>query len=71
MSCSRPQTANRIADESARCNGANACVEVARIAPGSMGVRDSESTDTILVFERDEWRAFRQRVRSGEHDLPH
>ena len=54
----------------ARCNGSAACVEVAAIAGGLMGVRDSESAGDVLLFTAPEWRMFREQVKAGIHDLP-
>lgn len=46
------------------CNGACACVEVAPLAEGIMGFRDSKDQDgPVLVFTPDEWQAFTAGVR--------
>lgn len=51
-------------------NGNN-CVEIARVRPGRIVVRDSKHPDgPRLTFSPAEWRAFVGGVRSGRHDLP-
>lgn len=50
------------------CNGA--CVEVARLAGGHVGVRDSKNQNgPVLVFTPREWKAFIGGVKDGEFDL--
>lgn len=50
-------------------NGGN-CVEVARIMPGAVGVRDSKDPQgPVLVFTPDEWQAFAASVKAGESGL--
>lgn len=45
------------------------CVEVAILAGGEIGVRNSRDPDgPILLFTSDEWRAFLAGVRNGEFD---
>jgi Domain of unknown function (DUF397) len=45
------------------------CVEVADLADGSIGVRNSrESGGPVLRFTSDEWHAFLGGVRNGEFD---
>lgn len=53
------------------CNGATACVEVAPLPDGSVGVRDSKLGDDspLLSFTPTEWVAFIAGVRAGEFDL--
>jgi len=48
----------------------SACVEVARFAHGTIGVRDSKSADTspILEFTPHEWAAFLHSIRSSQRD---
>jgi len=49
------------------CNGN--CVQVASLADGQIGVRDSKNPEgTILRFTPDEWHAFLGGVRKGEFD---
>jgi hypothetical protein len=46
-----------------------ACVEVANLPGGAIGVRDSKDAEgPVLRFTPDEWRAFLGGVRSGEFD---
>jgi hypothetical protein len=45
------------------------CVEVARLADGRIGVRDSKDADgPVLQFTPSEWNAFTGGVRNGEFD---
>lgn len=45
------------------------CVEVAGLAHGQIGVRDSKDPEgAILRFTPDEWHAFLGGVRNGEFD---
>jgi hypothetical protein len=45
------------------------CVEVAGLAGGEVGVRNSrDSAGAVLVFTPDEWHAFLGGVRNGEFD---
>jgi hypothetical protein len=47
------------------------CVEVASLAGGQIGIRNSRDTGgPVLAFTSDEWRAFLGGVRNGEFDLP-
>jgi hypothetical protein len=46
------------------------CVEVARLADGSVAVRDSKDVRKAAhVFDREEWSAFITGVKNGEFDL--
>lgn len=55
--------------KSSRSRDANACVEIAHLAEGSVGVRDSKNpTGPALVFNPDEWDAFNANVRNGNLD---
>ena len=46
------------------------CVEVASLAPGQVGVRDSKDTEgPVLRFTAAEWHAFVGGVRNGEFDI--
>jgi Domain of unknown function (DUF397) len=46
-----------------------ACVEVASLPGGGIGVRDSKDAEgPVLRFTPDEWRAFLGGVRNGEFD---
>lgn len=48
-----------------------ACVEVAALPDGNIGVRDSKNQDgPVLVFTPAEWDAFVGGVKDGEFDLP-
>ncbi|WP_084550096.1 DUF397 domain-containing protein [Actinomadura rifamycini] len=51
--------------KSSHSNPNGECVEVARAADGTIGVRDSKAAPTSPVLEmtRAEWRAFLSRVR--------
>ena len=45
------------------------CVEVASLAGGEIGVRDSKDSEgPVLRFTSDEWHAFLGGVRNGEFD---
>ncbi len=45
------------------------CVEVASLADGGVGVRNSrDAGGSVLAFTPDEWRAFLGGVRNGEFD---
>ena len=45
------------------------CVEVASLADGGVGVRNSRDAEgLVLQFTPDEWRAFLGGVRNGEFD---
>ena len=47
------------------------CVEIAVLAGGNVGVRDSKDPGKIsLTFTAHEWAAFLDGARSGEFDLP-
>ncbi|WP_147944534.1 DUF397 domain-containing protein [Microbispora sp. CSR-4] len=49
-----------------------ACVEVAMLPDGHVGVRDSKNPGgPALVFTPAEWDAFIGGVKDGEFDLPH
>ncbi|MQY23461.1 DUF397 domain-containing protein [Nocardia macrotermitis] len=46
-----------------------ACVEVAWLTAGQVGVRDSKNPDgPALVFDTEQWTAFTTGIRSGEFD---
>ncbi|AHH20219.1 putative regulator [Nocardia nova SH22a] len=50
--------------KSSYSQGASECVEVAWLADGMVGVRDSkDSSGPALVFRQDEWAAFTESVR--------
>ncbi|RBQ21677.1 DUF397 domain-containing protein [Spongiactinospora rosea] len=56
--------------KSARSAASGACVEVAQLASGHVGVRDSKNrSGPVLVFTPTEWDAFVGGVRDGEFDL--
>ena len=45
------------------------CVEVASLADGGVGVRNSrDAGGSVLAFTPDEWHAFLGGVRNGEFD---
>jgi hypothetical protein len=46
------------------------CVEVAELAGGHVGVRDSKNQDgPVLIFTPSEWDAFVGGVKDGEFDM--
>jgi hypothetical protein len=57
---------------SSRSNGQAACVEVAFLSEGRVGLRDSkdQGTGPAHVFTRAEWEAFLAGAKDGEFDLP-
>ncbi|MEU4342959.1 DUF397 domain-containing protein [Nocardia sp. NPDC023852] len=57
--------------KSSRSGGGEACVEVAWLAAGSVGVRDSKNpSGPALVFAPGEWDAFAAVVKDGEFRRP-
>ncbi|WP_330252192.1 DUF397 domain-containing protein [Nocardia sp. NBC_00565] len=55
--------------KSSRSKDAQACVEVAHLSGGMVGVRDSKDrTGPALVFGPAEWDAFAAGVKEGEFD---
>ncbi|MFD0361389.1 DUF397 domain-containing protein [Nocardia sp. GCM10030253] len=57
--------------KSSRSSGGSECVEVAFLAGGKVGVRDSKNqTGPALVFTPGEWEAFTAGVNDGEFDRP-
>ncbi|WP_433598476.1 DUF397 domain-containing protein [Nocardia sp. CA-135953] len=55
--------------KSSRSKDAQACVEVAHLDGGMVGVRDSKDrTGAALVFSPAEWDAFAAGVKEGEFD---
>lgn len=55
--------------KSSRSDGKTACVEVAHLEGGMVGVRDSKNpTGPALVFNPSEWDAFTTGVQTGEFD---
>jgi hypothetical protein len=55
--------------KSSRSGSGNACVEVARV-PDHVAVRDSKNPDgPPLAFDRDTFRLFAHRVKSGYHEV--
>ncbi len=55
--------------KSSRSSGARECVEVAWLAEGHVGVRDSKNpAGPALVFTPGEWAAFTGGVKDGEFD---
>ncbi len=57
--------------KSSHSSGGTECVEVAFLADGVVGVRDSKNpTGPALVFTPGEWDAFTAGVREGEFNRP-
>ncbi|MBF6323167.1 DUF397 domain-containing protein [Nocardia cyriacigeorgica] len=57
--------------KSSRSADANACVEVAHLDGGLVGVRDSKNpSGPALVFTPSEWDAFLAGATDGEFDRP-
>lgn len=44
------------------------CVEVGLTAHGAVRVRDSKDRSSELVFTTDDWSAFVEAAKGGEHD---
>jgi hypothetical protein len=57
--------------KSTRSGNNGACVEVARLGDGTIGVRDTKAQGQgpILTFTRAEWDAFISGAKDGEFDL--
>ncbi|WP_062991606.1 DUF397 domain-containing protein [Nocardia anaemiae] len=57
--------------KSSRSGGQNECVEIAWLAGGYVGVRDSKNPDgPALAFTPCEWDAFMAGVQDGEFNRP-
>ncbi|MBF6078866.1 DUF397 domain-containing protein [Nocardia beijingensis] len=57
--------------KSTHSSGGQECVEIAHLADGMVGVRDSKNpTGPALVFAPGEWDAFTAGVMCGEFDRP-
>lgn len=57
--------------KSSRSAGGKDCVEVAFLAEGAVGVRDSKNpTGPALAFTPDEWDAFTARLHDGGFTRP-
>ncbi|WP_216896286.1 DUF397 domain-containing protein [Nocardia alni] len=55
--------------KSSRSKEATACVEIAHIGAGMVGVRDSKNpTGPALVFTPDEWDTFTNSLRNARFD---
>ncbi|WP_433681431.1 DUF397 domain-containing protein [Nocardia sp. CA-119907] len=55
--------------KSSRSAGGSDCVEVAHLANGQVGVRDSKNpTEPALIFTPHEWDAFTAGINHGEFD---
>lgn len=55
--------------KSTRSNGSGACVEIAPVTPGVVGLRDSKDPDgPVLLVAEERWAAFTGALRSGELD---
>ncbi len=53
-----------------RACSSDGCVEVARLADGSIALRDSKDVRKAAhVFDREEWSAFITGVKNGEFDV--
>jgi hypothetical protein len=64
----RKSLANVVWKKSAFSGGSGSnCVEVAQLAGGWVGIRDSKDrSGPVLLFTPGEWEAFRSGVRAGE-----
>jgi hypothetical protein len=52
---------------SSRCNAHGACVEVARLAAGDIGVRDGkDQSGPVLRLTAAQWRGFVASLRAGQ-----
>jgi Domain of unknown function (DUF397) len=52
------------------CNN-SACVQVAHLPGGMVGIRDSkDTTKAAHIFDSAEWAAFVAGVKAGEFDVP-
>lgn len=49
-------------------NGGNNCIEIMKDRDGDVWLRDSETPDTVIVFEQTDWAVFMQGVKAGEFD---
>ncbi len=57
--------------KSSKSPSKDACVEVAWLSAGHVGVRDSKNpTGPALLFSAGEWDAFEAGVRDGEFNRP-
>ncbi|WP_280492970.1 DUF397 domain-containing protein [Nocardia asiatica] len=57
--------------KSSRSTGKEACVEIAWLEAGHVGVRDSKNpAGPALIFAPGEWDAFAAGVHDGEFSLP-
>jgi len=58
--------------KSKRSAAHNGCVEVAVLAPGQIGVRDSKAGahSPVLVFGTADWASFLRTIREGGHFGP-
>ncbi|WP_063050572.1 DUF397 domain-containing protein [Nocardia arthritidis] len=57
--------------KSGRSTGKEACIEVAWLEAGRVGVRDSKDpTGPALIFAPGQWDAFAAGVRGGEFNRP-
>jgi hypothetical protein len=56
---------------SSRCDVNGSCVEVARISPSQIGVRDGKigAASPVLVFGRAAWDGLISAVAAGRYDL--
>ncbi|WP_067901114.1 DUF397 domain-containing protein [Nocardia vaccinii] len=55
--------------KSSRSKETTACVEIAHLTDGSVGVRDSKNpTGPALVFTPEEWDAFNTSIQTGGPD---
>ncbi|MFI0374205.1 DUF397 domain-containing protein [Actinomadura sp. 1N219] len=54
--------------KSSRCDDSADCVEVARLASGGAGVRDTTEPGNHLELSDYQWRRLEQRIKKGEYD---
>jgi hypothetical protein len=55
---------------SSRCSGESACVAVAPLRDGRVGIRDTKlpASSPFLTVDRDSWLAFLHGVKAGEFE---
>ena len=55
--------------KASRSTGQGACVEVAVLHDGAIGVRDSKRPDTNLILPPSTWSTFLTHTKHGTYDL--